>query len=224
LSTIYHKKDGGIHVEPVSEANPFPVQQMPSPGQAYFKWKLPLQVGWEAALIFGGYAFVASDADQNDRVTGQTSFAATTPTFMLRNPVGSDVLIFPPYYHLNHTGSVAGGDIAVETEIDRDVYSSAGTSEQVRNQRFGMAGKPTNKGLMYTGATAVSSYGAAIGSVTLAPDVSPAEGVINIYEWSNPGGVLLDPATCIKIFTSAASTAPTWAYHFPWYEIPLSWF
>jgi hypothetical protein len=222
MSTIYYKKDGGLHVEPVSEANPFPVQQFQGADQSFFKMKLPLQVGWEAALIFGGYAFVASDADQNDRVTGQTSFANTTPTFLLRNPPGSDRLIFPPYYHLNQTGSVAGGDIAVETEVDIDRFTS-GTAEQVRNQRFGMAGKPTNKGTLSSTVTAVAGYGAAVGSVTLAPDVSAAEGVINIYEWSNPGGVLLDPATCLKVFTSAASTAPTWAWHFPWYEIPLAW-
>ena len=223
MSTIYIQKDGGPQTEPVSEANPFPVQQFYGPGQTFSQFKLAMQADWGVALIFGGYAFVASDADQNDRVTGQTSFANTTPTFMLRNPVGSDRLIFPPFYHLNQTGTVAGGDIAVETEVDRDVYSSSGTSEGVSRQRFGMATGPVNRGLLYSGATAIASYGRAVGSVTLAPDVSPAEGVINIYQWDNPGGVLLDPATSLKVFTSAASTGPTWAWYFPWYEIPLSW-
>jgi hypothetical protein len=222
MSRIYHRKEGATRDEPVSEANAFPVQQFHAPGQTFSQFKLPMQADWAVALIFGGYAFVASDADQNDRVTGQTSFDNTLATFVLRNPAGSDRLIFPPYYHLNQTGSVAGGDIAVETEIDRDVFTS-GTAEQVRNQRFGMAGKPVNKGLLTSTVTVVASYGAAVGSVTLAPDVSPAEGVINIYEWSNPGGVLLDPATCLKIFTSAASTGPTWAWHIQWFEIPLSW-
>jgi hypothetical protein len=224
MSTIYYKKDGDPHLEPVSEGNPFPVQQFYEPTQSFGARKFPLNADWGTALIFGGYAFLAGDADQNDVVTGQTSFASTTPTFMLRNPAGSDKVIFPPYFNLTQSGSVAGGDITIVTEVDYDAYSTGGTSERVKNQRYGMAGKPTNKGLLYSGATATAGYGIVTGTpATLAPDVSPAEGVINIYEWSNPGGVLLDPGTCLKSFTYAASTGPTWLWGFPWFEIPLSW-
>jgi hypothetical protein len=224
MSIIYTRGDGAIRDDPVSEGNPFPVHQFYDPGQTFGSRKYPLNADWGTALIFGGYAFLAGDADQNDAVTGQTSFASTTPTFMLRNPVGSDKVLFPPYYNLTQSGSVAGGDITVVTEVDADVYSTGGTSERVKNQRYGMAGAPTNKGLLYSGATAIAGYGIVTGTpATLAPDVSPAEGVINIYEWSNPGGVLLDPGTCLKSFTYAASTGPTWLWGFPWFEIPLSW-
>ena len=224
MSKLYHRKQDGIRDEPVSEENPLPVQQFYDPDGAFGRRKFPLQADWGTALIFGGFAFLAGDADQNDAVTGQTSFASTTPTFMLRNPAGSNTVLFPPYYNLVQSGSVAGGDITVVTEVDVDVYSSAGTSERVKNQRYGMAGKPTNNGLLYSGATAIASYGITTGTpATLAPDVSPAEGVINVFEWPNPGGVLLDPATCLKVFTYAASTGPTWLWGFPWFEIPQSW-
>ena len=42
-------------------------------------------VSWVIALR--GQIYIASDADQNDRVTGQTSYAATTPTFMRASSV-----------------------------------------------------------------------------------------------------------------------------------------
>ena len=226
MSTIYIQKEGGPQNEPVSEANPFPVQPFHDPAQSFFDFRLPMSVGWDAALIFGGYAFLAGDADQNDTVTGQTSFGAggTTPTFMLRNPVGSDRIIYPQFHNLTQSGSVAGGDITILNEIDYDAYVSDGTSERVKNQRYGMPSHPTNKGLLYSSPTAATSFGIPAGlPATLAPDVSPAEGVINIYQWDNPGGVLLDPNTCLKVFTYAASTGPTWLWGFAWFEIPLAW-
>lgn len=207
----------------VSDTMPLPVRERRSPDELLFNGKIPLSADISWRIAIEGRIYVAADADQNDRVTGQTSFAATTPTFLLHNPANSGVVMLPFYYQIAQTGSVAGGDIAVETEARApSAYSSAGTSEKVRPLRIA-GGGPGNKCLLYSGATAAGDYGIAVGHVTLAPDVSPAEGVINIYEWSAPVGLMLDPNSSLNVFTSAASTGPTWGWHFVWAEIPLDW-
>ena len=191
-------------------------------GQAMGLSKIPFtaDISWRLALE--GRIFIAADADQNDRVTGQTSFAQTTPTFLLHNPAASNVLVIPFYYQLAQTGTVAGGDIAVETElVYPSAYASGGTSERVRHARIGYIGSVTNKALLYSGATATAGYGIAAGHATLAADVSGAEGIINVYEWQSPTGVFLDPNCSLNVFTSAGTTGPTWGWHFVWAEVPF---
>jgi hypothetical protein len=188
------------------------------------KGNLSFDVSW--ALAANGHIYAASDADQNDRVTGQTSFVNTTPTFILHNPSTSGKVCLPFYYQLAQTGSVAGGDIGVDTEVRAtSAYASSGTSEGVTAlfvaPPTGFA-TPTNSCLLYSSPTASAGAGRAIGHVTLAPDVSPAEGVINIYEWQAPTGLMIGPGGSLDVYTYAAVTGPTWGWHFVWAEIPVA--
>lgn len=176
-------------------------------------------ISWLLALQ--GRIFIASDADQNDRVTGQTSFANTTPTFLLNNPAASGVICLPMFFQLGQTGTVAGGDINIEVEVvSPTAYASAGSAEKAISAAIGMSNAPTEVCVLYSGATASAGYGISVGGVTLAPDVSPAEGVINIFEWQAPAGLILHPNSSLNVFTYAASTGPTWRWHFVWAEIP----
>lgn len=222
---IYIPRDGAEEQEQLSKANPMPILSMAPtllggvPLGADFAWKLALD----------GRVFVASDADQNDRVTGQTSFADTTPTFLLHNPATSGIVCVPFYYQLVQTGTVAGGDIGIETEVrSPSAYASSGTSEGVSSAFFGRANvpgfsaAPVNLCLLYSGATASSGAGRVMGHATLAADVSPAEGVINVYEWTAPSGLLLGPNSSLGVYTYAATTGPTWGWHFGWAELPAS--
>lgn len=192
---------------------------MPSGQRVYdFSWVLAAQ----------GRIYAASDADQNDRVTGQTSFVNTTPTFLLNNPSTSGVILIPFYYQLTQTGTVAGGDISVETEVrSPTAYSSGGTAEGKSSLFFGQgnvtgaAPAVTATGVLYSGATAGAGAGRQLGHATLAPDVSPAEGVINIYQWNAPTGLFLGPNSSLNVYTYAASTGPTWGWVFVWAEIPF---
>ncbi len=181
---------------------------------------LTADISW--ALAFGGRNFIAGDGDQNDRVTGQTSFANTTPTFMFHNPSASGVYLIAPFLHINQTGTVAGGDIAVEVElVTPSAYASSGTSEKVRSantSRFAQF----NGCSLFSNPTATAGYGIACDSVTLAADVSPAEGIINIYEYQGPAGMVLAPNSSLNIFTSAGTTGPTWAWHAEWWEVPVN--
>ena len=191
---------------------------------------LPGQLSYDVAWVLaaGGRVYIASDADQNDRVTGQTSFANTTPTFLLNNPSTSTVVCVPFYYQLTQTGTVAGGAISIETEVrSPTAYASSGTSEGVSSAFFGRdnvtgwSAAPSNVCVLYSGATAGAGQGRSLGHAQLAADVEPAEGVINVYEWTAPSGLMLGPDASLGIYTYAASTGPTWGWVFVWAELPF---
>lgn len=204
---------------PVSPEDPAPVALVDPPRPLTVKEMLMRGADVAGLLALEGRVFYASDAAQNDRVTGQTSFAATTPTFLLRVP--ANTVAIPLLVSLGQSGSVAGGDVTVIIESDNvDRYSSSGTSETVYNSRTGPA-LPTNQCTLYSGATAGSGYGARIMGVTVAADVAPAEGISNELIWSPSGpDVLVGPASFL-VYTFAASTGPTWLWSLKWAEFPL---
>lgn len=172
-----------------------------------------------------GRQFFAADADQNDRVTGQTSFANTTPTFLLHNPSTSGVVAMGFVTRHTQAGSVAGGDINVEYSTSTpSAYSTGGTAEKAISGGIGMTGAPTEACTLYTGATATAGYtGIKVYGHVLGPDVSPAEGVINNPEYHAPAGLWLWPNSSLDIFTYASSTGPTWDWNVEWWEIPVAW-
>lgn len=197
---------------------------MPNKAGLLYGGQRTYDVSWTIAMQ--GRLFLAGDADQNDRVTGQTSFANTTPTFLLNNPSTSGVICIPAFFHIGQTGTVAGGDINIEVEVrSPTAYASSGTAEKAISGALGLSDAPTEACVLYTGATASSGYGiAAHGGLTLAADVSPAEGVINLVEIIPAVGTWLYPNSSLQIYTYAASTGPTWRWFAGWYEIPDGWF
>jgi len=157
-----------------------------------------------------GKVFIASDADQNDLVTGQTSFADTTPTFLLDVPAGTTAV--PLFLNLSQTGTVAGGAIDVIIEIDRvKRYSSGGTSEKV----FSPSAR-TGACKLYTGATALTGYGVRLWGATIGQDVSPAEGAIQGPFWKPEVPYQLVGPASFLIYTYAGTTGPTWFWSFGW--------
>ena len=172
-------------------------------------------------LAAEGRIFYASDADQNDLVTGQTSFANTTPTFLLSVPSGTTAV--PLGVRLFQTGTVAGGAVDVIMEIDDAArYSSGGTSETVLCART--TGGQTNLSTLYSGATASSGYGVRIFGATLGQDVSPAEGAVNEILWTPSAGLdfLVGPASFL-VYTYAGTTGPTWWWSIKFAEFPTTW-
>lgn len=174
-----------------------------------------------AWLTDEGRVFYFSDADQNDLVTGQTSFADTTPTFLL-SPATGYVLI-PLMVELNQTGTVAGGAVDVIIEFDdADRYSTGGTSETAINARPKHARTINSK--CYTGATASAGTGKRIFGVTVGQDVSTAEGAVNPVRWRPEAGLdLLEAGSCMAIYTYASTTGPTWFWTIKVAEIPAGW-
>lgn len=164
----------------------------------------------------GGRLYIASDADQNDVVTaGQTSFAATTPTFLLRVPAGT--VAVPMFLNLSQTGTVAGGAIDVIIEIDDvDRYSTGGTAETIFNprKRWNLAPQCS----LYSNATAKAGYGVRLWAATIGQDVSPAEGAIQGPFWRPEMPYFLEGPASLLVFTYAATTAPTWFWSVGWAE------
>jgi len=174
------------------------------------------------ALAMEGRVFYASDGDQNDTVTGQTSFANTTPTFLLDVPKG--ITAIPLYMHIVQTGTVAGGEIALLMEIDDgERYSTGGTAEKVLSSRTDMPIK--NVCTLYSGATATAGYGVGIYHAEVVQDIDPA--AADDWRWHNilwtpslPNFVVGDGAWAI--YTVAGSTGMTMYWSLAWAEIPSS--
>lgn len=156
--------------------------------------------------------YLASDADQNDVVTGQTSFANTTPTFQLDVPGGR--VAMPLYLDLSQTGSVAGGAIDVIIEVDSVLrYASGGTKEKAVNS----AGRESSC-VLRSGATAVAGYGMNLLRATIGQDVSPAEGAVQGPWWRPAVPIPLRGPASWNIFTYAGTTGPTWFWSAGWIE------
>ena len=171
-------------------------------------------------LAAHGQVFYASDGDQNDLVTGQTSFAATTPTFIIDVPAGTTVI--PLMVSLNQTGTVAGAKVDVIIEIDNaDRYGSSGTEETVFNARTDITGG--NLAKLYSGATANAGYGIRVQGLSIGQDVEPAEGALQEFLWVPTSGVdfLVGPAAFL-VYTFAGTTGPTWWWTIKWAELPSS--
>lgn len=180
-------------------------------------------VSWE--ICGQGRLFIAGDGDQNDRYTAQTSFANTTPAFLLHNPSTSGVVAIPYIVGFAQAGTVAGGDINVEVEmVTPSAYASGGTAEKAISGAIGLSSAPTEACTLYTGATATAGYGIVNNEgYTLAPDVSPAEGVINNENITFAPGEWLWPNSSLNIFIYAGTTGPTLRWVVKWYEVPTRW-
>jgi hypothetical protein len=180
---------------------------------------------YELSLVQEGRVYIAGDADANDRVTGQTSFADTTPTFLLTVPSGTTCM--PLNMFLMQAGTVAGAAIDVNIAISSTsiAYASSGTAEASYCAR---TDAPNGNALctLYSGATATTALlTKPVRSWSLAQDVAPAEGAVPEIVWqpSRQGHpILLVGPAALGVFTSAGTTGPTWYWSFSWAEFTTS--
>ncbi len=222
---LYFRTDDTQEADRVTPQNPFPVRPY-GPSDAFFNNKVPFSLDYTWRLAMEGRIFYGSDAAAGDLVLGQTSFAATTPTFLLRNPTSSGVVCIPLGFWLNQTGSVAGAAIDVIAFLDKvDRYSSGGTNEG------SISSRPLSRNTAVcsifsnpTATAAATGAGKRIDGVTTGPDVSPAEGALQQYLWTPTSGIdLMDPGSALLVYTYAGSTGPSWFWTFKWAEVPVSW-
>lgn len=155
-----------------------------------------------------GRVFIASDAAQGDMVTGQTSFAATTPTFLLKVPAGK--VVVPLFVNLAQSGTVAGGAVDVLIEIDKiERYSTSGTLEKSFNPR---RSNNASKSKLYSGATALAGYGIRVWGATIGQDVSAAEGAVQGPYWKPEIPYFIEGPGALLVYTYAGVTGPTWLW------------
>lgn len=169
-------------------------------------------------LLFDGRVYSSSDADENDTITGQTTYAATTPTLLLSVPAGTTAL--PLWVHLAQTGTVAGGVIEVYVSYDRVTrFSSGGTSEAISQMS---TDRPRTPGCtLYSGATAAAAtearllYSQFLDQDVTDPNTTEA---IHLVAWRDFFPPLIQGAGAFLVFTVGATTGPTWSWSIGWAE------
>ena len=180
------------------------------------------------ALAREGRIFVANDADENDRVTGATSFAATTPTFLLDVPNGT--VAIPLYVKLVQAGTVAGDFITVHVSADNGSrYTSGGTAEDVNSSRTDNPTSPACT-LYSTGGSAIVAAAATTRLTILDHykmpedvDLASADAAGNWqYKWRPAYPIYVVGAGAFLVNTYAGTTGPTWEWTVAWAEIPES--
>jgi len=181
---------------------------------------VPFTADYILSLALAGRLWVFGDGDQNDTVTGQTSFANTTPTWLLDVP--AEVVAIPLFMDMSQTGTVAGGDIELLFEyqgIKR--YASGGTSEKGLNVLTSVQGNPICR--CFSNPTAVAGFGMTVFRADIAPDVSPAEGILPGPLWTPVvPNILAGPASFL-IYSAAGTTGPTWFWNLCIAELPRGW-
>jgi len=151
----------------------------------------------------GGRRFAVAHQTPGTQITGQTSFVATTPTFLIRQAAASHRVVLSNFA-LCQDGTPAGGTIHVAVVLDpADRYSTGGSAI---TPQATMSDSEESAGFTFrTNPTATSPSSARI-----------------LYEWTQPvwagsvfnpdlhDGVVLGTTGSILVYTWAATTAPTW--------------
>ena len=129
---------------------------------------------------------------------------------------------------MEESRSLSGWRRTVHIEIDNiSGRASGGVEETVFNARSD--GPRTNQAKLWTGATATAGYGINLDSWGLPQDVGPA--VADDWNWHQRVWgpmkdlgfpIMLKGPACMKIFTYAATTAPSWLWSIAWAEIDES--
>ena len=172
-----------------------------------------------SVLAAEGRVFDFNTSAINTTVTGTTTLANTTPTWLLDLPSG--VTAIPVLAALQQAGTVAGAAVQVIMEKDNaDRYTSGGTAMTIYNDMGNSV--PSSGGVspaMYSrvgsAITATDAYGIQMWAPLVGQDVSPAEGVTNELVWTPPGAldIIKGPGAWL-INTNAGTTGPTWHGYF----------
>ena len=176
------------------------------------------------------YRFSGSTLDAT--ATGATSFATTTPTFLMNVTAGTQYAVIPAEARLFQAGTVAGGAVTVLLEMDNaDRYTSGGTAMTTQNVKTTGPAIPSGVAAYSTigsAITATNAVGIRMGGYLLGQDVSPAEGAVNEIIWTPQAGTeVLAPTASLGasflINTFAGTTGPTWFFSLKAAVVPLSW-
>ena len=213
MTELRVRRNEGDSLDVVSVVNPFPVTVedlafrqtfLGAPTMADLLWRISA----------AGQIFVASDADQNDTVLGQTSFVNTTPTFLLSVPAGA--IAIPLFVNLDTTGTVAGGaiDVIIEASFLTNAYASGGTSEKIQGTRKGWHAP---RCALWSGPTATAGYGVRLYATTMDQTIATTAAPPGFWKPEVP--YILEGPASLNIFTYAATTGPTWFWSVGWAEI-----
>ena len=153
----------------------------------------------------GGRRFAIAHQTPGTTIAGQTSFVATTPTFLIRQANSDGRRVILSNFALCQAGTPAGGLISILVAIDTaDRYSAGGTAITPQ-------------------ATMADSDNAAGFTFRFNPTATAPSTVRYLYEWTQPvfpgatfnpdmhDGVAIGQTGSILVYTWASTVAPTWS-------------
>lgn len=159
----------------------------------------------------GGMLFTVTHQTPSTTVTAQTSYAETTPTFII-DQSSEDRRIVGLEYWLSQEGTVAGGVISIRVVIDSIARRASGGTEVVP-QNCDMESSVTSGATFYFNPTASTS---STERVIWAHAAAASLGTTSTLDLED--GLGIGTTGSILIYTWAATTAPTWSFGFRWKE------
>lgn len=157
---------------------------------------------------FQGQRFAATHQTPTTDVTGQTSFDATTPTFLFYQTGAASRLCLSSM-QLSQSGTVAGGDIFITLAVDNtNRYASLGTLVTPQNMN---AADTTAANVTFRYNPTATAAGS--GTRYLGTWVANADtGIITTLDFQD--AVQIGVTGSILVYTWAATTAPSWKFVF----------
>jgi hypothetical protein len=159
-----------------------------------------------------GTLFKATHQTPGTGVTGQTSFDATTPTFLIQTS-GDSKSIVGLSFSLSQSGTVAGAAIDIAVAVDETARrSSGGTAITPLNSDMGSSTSSVADFYVNPTASAASANVRYLWTVTVAASI----GTTTSLDFED--GIGIGTTGSILIYTFAATTGPTWRFGFEWTE------
>lgn len=165
-----------------------------------------------------GRRYAVTHQTQTTFVTGQTSYVATTPTFLIYQAAATRHLTLSAMT-LCQAGSVAGAIIHIAIVVDStDRYASGGTAVTPLNFLVDSADTKYSEDAGFTftyNPTADASgsdpdQGRIVQHFTLAPNVTAPVP----FSLDTEDGIMIGVTGSILIYTWAATTGPSWTFNF----------
>lgn len=160
-----------------------------------------------------GKLFAATHQTPGTVVTGQTSFVATTPTFLLRQNAGTKKVALESI-ELTLVGTAPGGDVSITVAIDTaDRFSAGGTSVTPQNVNTDSVTASGITSFLYN-----PTATAAGGGTRYVWNGSAGQAVPTFFTIPADDGWLVGTTGAVLVYTWAATTGPSWYFTFHWKE------
>jgi hypothetical protein len=161
-----------------------------------------------------GRRFYTTHQTPGTVVTGQTSFVATTPTFLLRQAASTRRVILRSIM-LSQDGTVAGGKINVAVVLDTaDRFSAGGTAIVPQNPSGPSAVASAITSFLFNPTATAAGGGTRV--LVQAAAVAALGSVLSI---DFKDGVIVGTTGALLIYTWAATTGPSWQIILEWEEV-----
>lgn len=165
-----------------------------------------------------GQLWKATPTSPATTYTGQISFVATTPTFLIRMAEATRAnRVMPLKMRLSQSGTVAGGNISVAILIDSTDRLSGSTGTVIPQANPCMAAGDTSVFTVRANPTAT----AASSAIRTLDSFEIVASTGDVIEYDFDAEAQIEGTGSILIYTWAATTGPTWKPVFELVQEPV---